>query len=516
MPKSGKISKVIGILLGLSFLIRALIAGTLELGNDEVYYWTYAMFPDWSHFDHPPMVGWLIQVFTFNLRFDHEFFIRLGAVFCGTFAAGFIFLIGRNLRDERTGLFAAALYSASMYGSVVAGTFMLPDAGQMVFWVAALYFMTVSLTQDPETALAKRNILLMSIFAGLAMLSKYTSVFLWLGAIAYILTAGRRWLKSPYLYLGLAISFGLFLPVLYWNWKEHFVSFTFHGERVEVVQMKLRMDYFFTEVFGTILYQNPVNIGIILISLFSLWKGRLYNLSPGVKLVLWCSLPLAVIVPAVSFFRSTLPHWSGPAYAGLAILAGIWLSQRAEQQAKPPKFFPKALILSLGITLLSVVLGVLQVNSGLLYNKEEPKGSHALADPSLDLYGWKQLGNKFKGLYGEDLQQGVVKPGVIMLSWRWFPAANLDYYVAQPLGMKLYAEGSLERIHKYAWINQIRGEIPLGSDAYFITSARDFAEPSRYFGQQYKRILPHDTIAIERNGKRVMEYYVFILQERLP
>lgn len=44
------------ILMAASLLIRALAAGLLELGNDEVYYWTYALFPDWSHFDHPPML----------------------------------------------------------------------------------------------------------------------------------------------------------------------------------------------------------------------------------------------------------------------------------------------------------------------------------------------------------------------------------------------------------------------------------------------------------------------------
>jgi len=49
-----------------SSLIRAFIAQFIGLGNDEVYYFTYALFPDWSHFDHPPMVGWVIQFFSFN------------------------------------------------------------------------------------------------------------------------------------------------------------------------------------------------------------------------------------------------------------------------------------------------------------------------------------------------------------------------------------------------------------------------------------------------------------------
>ncbi len=68
------------ILIVISTIIRLFLAGFIEFGNDEVYYWTYALYPDLSHFDHPPMVGWVIQLFSLNLFFQDEVFIRLGAV----------------------------------------------------------------------------------------------------------------------------------------------------------------------------------------------------------------------------------------------------------------------------------------------------------------------------------------------------------------------------------------------------------------------------------------------------
>ena len=87
---------LMGLLL-LSLLIRAFLAAFLEFGNDEVYYWTYALYPDLSHFDHPPMIGFLIQLTTLNLLLDSEFFIRLGAVLLGTLNTYLVFLIGKNL-----------------------------------------------------------------------------------------------------------------------------------------------------------------------------------------------------------------------------------------------------------------------------------------------------------------------------------------------------------------------------------------------------------------------------------
>jgi Dolichyl-phosphate-mannose-protein mannosyltransferase len=74
-----------------------LIAFTTELGNDEVYYRLYADPLQWNYFDHPPMVGWLIRVSTFNFLIDTGFTIRLGAVLCSAFATWLMFLCGKRL-----------------------------------------------------------------------------------------------------------------------------------------------------------------------------------------------------------------------------------------------------------------------------------------------------------------------------------------------------------------------------------------------------------------------------------
>ena len=68
----------LGVLLLISTAIRMVVGDSIQLGNDEVYYWTYAKFPDWSHFDHPPMVGLFEQLFTLNLFFESELALRLG------------------------------------------------------------------------------------------------------------------------------------------------------------------------------------------------------------------------------------------------------------------------------------------------------------------------------------------------------------------------------------------------------------------------------------------------------
>ena len=40
-------------------LLHLFLAFQAELGGDEAHYALYGLMPDWSYFDHPPMVGWL-------------------------------------------------------------------------------------------------------------------------------------------------------------------------------------------------------------------------------------------------------------------------------------------------------------------------------------------------------------------------------------------------------------------------------------------------------------------------
>ena len=66
----------------ISLILRMIIAGFTELGNDEVYYRLYALYPDWSHFDHPLMIGLVMQLFSFNLALDIELFCFYNIRYC--------------------------------------------------------------------------------------------------------------------------------------------------------------------------------------------------------------------------------------------------------------------------------------------------------------------------------------------------------------------------------------------------------------------------------------------------
>ena len=93
----------------------------------------------------------------------------------------------------------------------------------------------------------------------------------------------------------------------------------------------------------------------------------------------------------------------------------------------------------------------------------------------------------------------------------WFPAANLDYYVARPLNKKVYSLGALSLIHKYYWIDKARGDLQKGTDAYYIAVSYEYREPHQRYGLMFDSIGPPDTLKIFRGRELTWQAYVYRL-----
>ena len=499
------------LLLGLSALVRLLIAATTELGNDEVYYINYALYPDFSHFDHPPMVGWFIQLFSLNLLFSSELFIRLGAVVAGTINTWLIYLIGKAVYDELTGWYAALLFTASFYTFVISGIFMMPDAPQTFFWLLTLLLLIRALNPGAEPGKAQWLMLLAGIAGGLALLSKYTSVFLFTGTLIYFLMYDRSRFRKGSIYIAVAIALLIFSPVLIWNIQNHFVSFSFHSDRVEVVKTVLRPDLFAIELGGQIFYNNPFVFGLIVAALIAFSRKRYSGEPAALRLLASVALPVILLFLGFSLFRRTLPHWTGPAYMTLMPLAAYYLRVKGKGN-KAASLFPGPLRWAAGLIAIVLTGALLQINQGWFLNKGIDKDSGkrlGIKDITLDMYGWKQLSTGFSRIYHSDTSSGRMKRDAIIVSQRWFPAANLDYYVARPLGISLLTLAEIERTHKYAWITQARGGFKPGMDAYFFSSSYDFADPAPLYKDYFEVIDKPDIIPVFRNQKLVMYHYVW-------
>lgn len=498
-------------LISIATLIRCLAAMVVDLGNDEVYYLSYAHHLQWNYFDHPPMVALLIRLTTFNLHFTDAFFVRLGPIILAAINTLLIFNIVRKLKDENTGFIAALLFTASAYCSIISGLFIMPDAPQICFWIIGIGLLIDIASQNLTRSRLNLNLVLFGIVAGLCTMSKIHGIFLWFGLLLYAVTTYRKLLLNRYFYISGLITALIISPILIWNIHNKFITYSFHSSRV-TLNHGIHLLGFARELLGGILYNNPINYVLIVIALIAIIRKQSTINQQALKVLLFTSVPLITILLLTSLFRDTLPHWSGPAYLSLIILAACHFAP-ADRQATAKNTFLFKLPYAASLLLFLIVFsGLLLVNyfPGTIGKQEkETLGS---GDFTLDMYGWKELAHEFGQLRQQHISAGISDTSFI-ISNKWFPGAHIDNYVAQPLGLDFLAIGQLEDIHTYAWLNRYRKQLKSGDDAYFITFSNNFSDPNPLYSHLFRKITKAVTIPQLRNGKPVRNILIFLLMD---
>jgi 4-amino-4-deoxy-L-arabinose transferase-like glycosyltransferase len=498
------------LLILIATLVRGIIASTIGLGNDEVYYLTYAQHLQWNYFDHPPMVALLIRLTTLNLFFTNELSIRLGSIILAAVNTYLIYTICKNIKNEKAGFIAALLFSGSFYSSIIAGVFIMPDSPQLFFWMLCIALLIKIVSATKTDTNLNYNLLLFGLVAGLCIMSKVHGVFLWFGFGLYILCYKRTLLANGYLYLAVLITLLIISPVLIWNINNHFITYTFHSKRVSITS-GFNPSSFFREFFGGVFYNNPINYFLIIIALIGLWKNKLNISAPIKRILLLLSIPLIFLLLFVSLFRDTLPHWSGPAFSALIILTACYIAAEVPTLKNTNLRLHKLAVSSCIFILAITIFGILLINyfPGTIGDKKEK--SFGKGDVTLDMYHWNFFKNEFEKIYKKDIQSGKTTTTFIINN-KWFPGAHIDNYIAQPLHLDFIAVGKLEDIHTYEWLNKYRQKLKYGDDAYFITVSNNFSDPQEQYKMMFEKINTPVIIRQFRNKKQVRNMLVYLLE----
>lgn len=341
------------------------------------------------------------------------------------------------------------------------------------------------------------------------MFSKYSGVFLWVGMGLYILIFNRKQLKNPYLYLSLLISAICCIPILYWNLQNDFISFRFHGDRVSLFG-KPNFSTLGTELAGEFFYNNPVNFVLAIFAVVAAFKKKIQIEKSVVRLLLCTALPLVFVFLFFSLTRPTLPHWNAPAYVLIIILSACYLRDKNAGSNK----MPKAIIAALSVLVITLVIGVAEIKTGFIpLDKHTEPEMLGRDDFTLDMYGWRQLAEKFADFRAQKIAEGVMSEEDGIVANQWFPLANLDYYVARPLNLRVMGLGWPEQLHKYLWVNEERGGFQLGEDFWFLSDSHYFKDPKTTYQWFFKEIELVGTIEIERCGKPVKNFFVYTCKD---
>jgi 4-amino-4-deoxy-L-arabinose transferase-like glycosyltransferase len=286
---------IVGLIVVLTCM-RVAYASMMELRTDEAYYWTWSKESALSFLDHPPMIAWFIRFGTAMFG-DTNFGVRFAGVLAMLVTQLLLAdIVRRVTHDVRAIVLVVLMPEAALYYGLLMAK-VSPDIALIPFAVAMVWAL-VRLTESKDA----RWWLAAGVFAGLALLSKFTAIMLLPAVAAFMLVPDwrARWLASPYPWLAALIAVVLFLPVLIWNAEHDWASFRFQFVRAAATHgMSLRtLGEFISLQFGLVgfILLPAVLTGVGLTA----WRG--YRARDPVAILLSTS----VLVPFLYFFWKSL------------------------------------------------------------------------------------------------------------------------------------------------------------------------------------------------------------------
>ena len=439
-------------LLGVSlFRIYYITHGVIDLSPDETHYWEWSRRLDLSYYSKGPMIAYLVTLGT-AIFGDNAFGIRIMAVVSSALSSIFLYLLGKKLFDERTGLAAAVLMQVIPLYSAYGVLFTI-DSPFIFFWVLSLYLFWRAINRDALSVMSnelKENAhhasrithyglwLLLGSSIGFGLLTKYTMAFFYICALLFLLASKqhRRILLTKEPYISLALSLIIFSPVIIWNAAHDWVTLKHTAGQAHITgQWSAISEQWlkdFSEFLGSqIGIITPVLFFMIFYAIFRLQKSYRDSRS---SFLFWFSIPIFAFFLLKSFQGKVQANWALPAYAAGFIAFSVVFISRWESIKKWIKWTViTGIFISLTITatahypalplkLIPIAIAHYPAILQLL-----PKIDPTKMDPTSRARGWKELGREVSRVSDELSKKGHF----FIISDKYQVSSELAFYVKE-------------------------------------------------------------------------------------
>jgi hypothetical protein len=464
-------------------VLRLVAAAWTPLTFDEAYYWMWSKHLAGGYYDHPPGVALVIRLGTM-ISGDTELGVRLVSILLALPMSWAVYRTAAILfGGMRLAATAAILLNISLMAAV--GTLIVtPDAPLLV----ASSFVVFYLAKVLETG---RGAWWLAVGAavGFALLSKYTAllfgpaILIWLVSVAKL----RRWLVSPWPYLGSLVALAIFAPVIRWNADHHWVSFIKQIGRARIEDFR---PAFIGELIPTqIAFATPLLFILGAMGLYALLRrdGGALAARMLINATFWT---IVVYFIWHSLHARVEANWFAPVYPMFAIAAAV-AAHLTRWDARQQRIVDFCLRWAAPTGIVMFALLIVQANTGVLtgYRRDATVRSVGV--------GWRELA---AGIEAVRIRVGatcVLAPDYGTTSW-------LAFYL--PKGTCV-----VQPTQRIRWVNMPEPDPALLSGKLlYVDEARSWESP--YLKQAFSRV---EQVAVlpRKRGPLTIETYALDLLE---
>jgi len=476
--KSGYFKNYLFILIIITlYRFFVLLTSNVDLYMDEAYYWYWSKDLDFGYYSKPPMIAWIIALFT-SICGDSEFCVKLPALIIYPFTSIIIYFIAKELFNEKIAFWSALSFitlPAVSMSSLIIST----DVVLLFFWSLTLYLFIKAIKTDKDIYW-----ILAGFSAGFGLLSKYTMIIFVISVFLYLFFSKeyKKHLKNIKLYLTMALAALVYLPNLIWNYNHHFVSFV-HTKEISEIDRDLfhfnKMLEFLGAQFGVF---GPIFFGILLYLIFKMFiKNESY------KLLYFFSVPFLFIITMQSFLSRAFANWAAPTYIAATIFVVAYLIYKQRY-----KLLKTAIGINIALALLFYHYHFLTD----LFNIELTSKN----DPYKRVLGWEEVAKKLKPFL---LKYPNIK---LLFDDRKLMSEMIFYIKPHPFDAIMFNPKQKYRNH-FDLVTDLQKHI--GEDFIFITKRKNIDDVKKRFKKTI--FLGKVEVPLYKDFKRV--YYVYYMKE---
>jgi hypothetical protein len=379
--------------------VRFVSVARLPLGNGEAYYATWARFLDWSYYDHPPLIAWMVRLTTAFGASPAA--VRLGPILSASVFGLLLYRLAARLFGPRAAFLSLVLVTAVPV-FLVSSFVLNPEAPLAPLWLGYLLALEGMREKDEPY-----QPLLAGALLGAAFLAKYTAVLLVPTTLLYVALSAptRRWLRRPSFYAGGVVALAIALPVLLWNGARGWPSVQLHlveraglgvpvaGENTintlvqvastpgaSAVQSVLRV------LVGQLMSYSPLIAPVLVVALVRVLR-RARTDDRDLFLAAFSWPILLVILGTMMRLKDAEQHWTMMAFIPAVIAAGRYADEAWSRARRRP------LLAASGVALSGVlfVVAVVHAHTDLVLRLIPRDHYDPRADMTNELAGWDQV-----------------------------------------------------------------------------------------------------------------------------
>ena len=290
--------------------IVSLYFSPLEVQGDEAQYWYWSTYFDWGYYSKPPLVAWIIGIFTST--FGNSIFILKLPSLLAHFLTSFVLFnlskaFNRNTEESLWLSITYLLFFAVSLSSNIIST----DPFLLLFWSSSLLFFKICLNKK-----SIKNIILTSIFVALGFYAKYAMIYFFLSSVVLIsFTDNKKELVKSILIISFFVL--IFIsPHLYWVYSTNWVTFIHTGDNFNWNASLYNFEQLINFIVSQFFISTPI-ILFIFIKQFAKTKKFIQSYSFEIAY----SLPILVLITAQSFISRANANWSSVAFIGVTMIA---------------------------------------------------------------------------------------------------------------------------------------------------------------------------------------------------